>query len=373
MALARLNGLVVFVLTICSAILGADDGIGRTYTSANTTSCKQIGHGKLHGCEDIIVDPETGLAYLACGSLKPRQHWMHPGDEYDFANEVEKDRIFVIDEADNYTEIKTYERAVNRSLKPFSQDLRVHGFDIYWDPADSNDMTFMLVNHQLDHAAVSIFSYRRGSNYMVHVETVSSSLLKSPNNIVAMSKRAFYATNDMKYTGGILRAVSNNLRLANGHVVYRNDSGKFNIGRTDKNLIYVASCTDPGIQIYRSNVNGNLEYQGRTLFWNSIPDNIHVDHSTGQLYCTGFLKVSQTHRYFKSPSLNTTATAGTKILRLTPRDDPRQGFDTETLLIDSGVLMPTATIAALQRRNQIQRLLIGCAVCNFLVVCDSAI
>ncbi|KAJ1895225.1 hypothetical protein LPJ66_004720 [Kickxella alabastrina] len=339
--------------------------------------------GKLHGCEDIIVDPETGFAYLACGSLKPRQHWLHPDDEYDFANEVEKDRIFVIDEADNYIEIKTYEREVDRALKPFSQDLRVHGFDIYWDPADSNDMTFMLVNHQLDHAAVSIFSYKRGSNYMVHVETVRSSLLKSPNNIVAMSKRAFYATNDMKYTGGILRTVSNNLRLANGHVVYRNSLGEFNIAADnikypngiakDKNLIYVASCTDPGIQIYRSNVNGSLEYQGRTLFWNSIPDNIHVDHSTGQLYCTSFLKVSQTHRYFKSPSLNTTATAGTKILRLTPRDDLRQGFDTETLLIDSGVLMPTATIAAVQRRNQIQRLLIGCAVCNFLVVCDSPI
>ncbi|KAJ2605928.1 hypothetical protein H4R99_000793 [Coemansia sp. RSA 1722] len=345
-------------------------GIGKKYTNSNTTSCTQIGHGVLHGCEDIVVDPHTGLAYLACGNLKPRQHWLHPDDDYDYSFESQLDHIYVMDESNEFYDIKLVEKTSDGMLQPFSQDLRLHGFDIHWDPEDSADMTFMLVNHQLDHGAVSIFSYRRGSDHMVHVETVRTELLRSPNNIVAMSKRSFYATNDMKYYRGIMREVAANLRLPTGHVVYRDESGSFDIAANfvgypngiarDNDWIYVASCTDPGIQVYKHTASDGLTYHGRTRYWDSIPDNFFVDPQTGQIYSTSFLKVSETHKYFKNPSLNTTTTAGTKLLRLTPRDgDPSKGFDIESLLIDSGKIMPTATIAAVQRRNAIQRLLVG--------------
>ncbi|KAJ2843336.1 hypothetical protein J3B02_005297, partial [Coemansia erecta] len=317
------------------------------------------------------VDPHTGLAYLACGSLKPRQHWLHPDDDYDFSNEVQSDHIFVMDENNKFSDIKFVEKTEKGGVKPFSQDLRLHGFDIYWGPENPEDMTFMLVNHQLDHGAVSIFSYKRGSDHMVHIETVRTELLRSPNNIVALSRRSFYATNDMKYYRGIMREVESNLRLATGHVVYRDERGNFSIAANhiaypngiakDKDWIYVASCTDPGIQVYRRTSSDGLVYQGRTKYWDSIPDNLFVDPQTGQVYSTTFLKVSETHKYFKNPSLNTTEAAGTKLLRLTPRDgDPSNGFDIESLLVDSGRLMPTATIAAVQRRNNKQQLLIGC-------------
>ncbi|KAJ2391623.1 hypothetical protein GGI05_002893 [Coemansia sp. RSA 2603] len=269
-------------------------------------------------------------------------------------------------------------------MLPFSQVLRLHGFDIYWNPKDSDDMTFMFVNHQLEHAAVSIFSHRRGTDYMLHVETVKSGLLHSPNNIVATSKRSFYATNDMKYTRGIMREIYMNLRIPNGHVVYRNETGKFSIAANhigypngivkSGDWIYVASCTDPGVQVYNASPDGSLKYHSRNRYWDSIPDNLHVDYLTGQIYSTSFLKVGQTHRFFRNPSLDTTETAGTKLLRLTPRsNDPRNGFDVETLLIDSGRLMPTATIAAVQRRNGVQRLLIGGVMSSSLVVCKTVI
>ncbi|KAJ1934707.1 hypothetical protein EC988_008720, partial [Linderina pennispora] len=176
--------------------------------------------------------------------------------EYDLANEVEKDHIYIMDEKDQYSELKAMERTADGALVPFSQDFRVHGFDIYWDPVDPEDMTFMFVNHQLDHNAISIFSHRRGSDYLEHMETVESPLLHSPNNIVAMSKRAFYATNDMMFIRGALREITNNLGMALSHVVYRDDDGEFRVAA--KNIryangiarngefIYVASCMDPG-------------------------------------------------------------------------------------------------------------------------------
>ncbi|KAJ1723730.1 hypothetical protein LPJ53_001955 [Coemansia erecta] len=359
-------------------------GLGKTYRNVNTTSCIHIGHGVLHGCEDITIDPYTGLAYLACGSLKPRQHWLNPDDPYDFAHETQTDHIYVMDENDEYTEIKPMVLSDSGEKLPFSQSLRLHGFDIYWNPDDADDMTFMFVNHQLEHAAVSIFSHQRGSDYMLHIETVKSELLHSPNNIVAMSKRSFYATNDMKYTHGIMREISMNLRIPDGHVVYHNETGGFSIAANhisypngiakSGDWIYVASCTDPSVQVYKASSDGSLEYHGRNKYWNSIPDNLHVDHLTGQIYSTSFLKISQTHKFFRHPSLDTTDTAGTKLLRLTPRDnDPRNGFVDETLLIDSGRLMPTATIAAVQRRNGVQRLLIGGVMSHSLVVCKDVI
>ncbi|KAJ2803552.1 hypothetical protein H4R20_002848 [Coemansia guatemalensis] len=380
LALVALGGSFIYVQT--AHVLNML-GTGKVYVNVNTTSCRQIGHGVLRGCEDIVVDPHTGLAYLACGSLAPRQHWLHPDDEYDFIHESETDHVYVMGEDDSYTEIRLLEPSADGGNAAFSQDLRVHGFDIFWDSDDPQRMTFMFVNHQLDHDAVSIFSYISGSDHMLHLETVKSELLWSANNIVAMSHREFYATNDMRFPRGIMREVSSNLRLADGHVVYRNHSGHFSVAASNirypngiarhQDQIYVASCTDPGIQIYRPGEGGRLDYQGRVIYNDGIPDNLFADPLNGQIYSTMFLKVRETHKFFKHPSLDTTKEAGTKLLRFTRRSNSSQDFDIESLLIDSGELMPTATIAAVQRRNQIQRLLVGCVMCNFLVVCDGVI
>ncbi|KAJ2908916.1 hypothetical protein GGI21_002409, partial [Coemansia aciculifera] len=166
---------------------------------------------------------------MACGKLPARQHWLHPDDEYDLAHEKEADVVYVMDENDSYSEIRALERSSDGSLQPFTQDFRVHGFDIYWSPSAREEMTLMFVNHQLGQNAVSIFSHTRGDDYMVHEETVASDLLNSPNNILAMSRRAFYATNDMKYISGVRREVSQYLRLSSAHVVYRSEQGKFSI------------------------------------------------------------------------------------------------------------------------------------------------
>ncbi|KAJ1847068.1 hypothetical protein LPJ70_001727 [Coemansia sp. RSA 2708] len=375
LAVGVLSALYVYVTTMLEAT-----GFGKTYINVNTTSCRQVGYGVLHGCEDIVVDPHTGLAYLACGSLAARQRWLNPGDAYDVSHEKEVDRVYVMGEGDTYSEIRLLEAAADSTLVPFSQSLRLHGFDIYWDPANPRLMTFMFINHQLDRAAVSIFTHVRGADHMVHVETTTSGMLHSPNNILAMSPRSFYATNDIKYDHGTMRALSANLRLADGQVVYRNDSGSFSIAASGirypngiaryQDWIYVASCTDPGVRIYRANSDHTLRLQGRTYIRDGIPDNLFVDPQSGQVYATAFLKVGQTHRLFRNPSLETSRTAGTRILRLTQRSDASQGFDAESLLVDSGELMPTATIAAVQRHNQSQRLLVGCVMCHALVVCD---
>lgn len=363
-------------------------GVGASYESVNATSCYQVGEGALQGCEDIVVDPRTGLAYLACGNVKARQRWLSPDHIYDFGNEVKKDHLFVMDERDNYKEIKPMEMAEDgETMRPFSQDFRLHGLDIYWNPLDPTDMTFMLVNHQLNHPAISIFSYKHGEAHMIHVETLKSPLLTAPNNVVALSKRAFYATNDVPFEKGILRQMAIFLQFPISYVVHHNGHGQFSVvakhvkyanGIAKHNdLIYVASCSDPSVHIYRQVIaNNSLEFVGRQYFSNSVPDNISVDPETGQLYMANSLKILETTRYHKNPSLKTTSIAGVQISRLTPLSHKESKiskghFSAESLLIDSGKLMPSATIAVLQKRNQTRRVLVGCVACHAVVVCPS--
>ncbi|KAJ2707121.1 hypothetical protein H4R19_004939 [Coemansia spiralis] len=358
-------------------------GFGKTYASANTTACHRVGRGTLQGCEDIVVDPYTGLAYLACGNLAARQRWILGKDKLEPHRDVEADHVYVMDENDVFADIKLLEQGSGGELVPFRQAVRLHGFDIHWDAKDPRRMTFMFINHQPQHAAVSIFSHVSGADHMVHEETVRSELLWSPNNIVAMSDRSFYATNDLKYTSGLLRQISVLLRLPHGHIVYRNDTGAFSVAASGirfpngiakhQDWIYVTSCGDPGVHIYQAGAGGHLVYTGRAVFTDSIPDNLSVDPASGQLYSAAFLKVLEGLKLFEDPSPATTRIAGTRITRLTQRSDPGRGFDIESILVDSGELMPTATIAVVQRRNRIKRLLVGCVMCEAVVACDGVV
>ncbi|KAJ1932333.1 hypothetical protein EC988_009493, partial [Linderina pennispora] len=97
-----------------------------------------------------------------------------------------------------------------------------------------------------------------------------------------------------------------------------------------------------------------LVYQGRSFFPDSVPDNVFVDKPTGHVYATGFLRVLEVGKFFHDPSFNGSSTCAAEVLRLTQNKDPKKGFAIESLLQDSGLMMPTATIAAIQRRNSIE-------------------
>ncbi|KAJ2799137.1 hypothetical protein H4R21_003660 [Coemansia helicoidea] len=358
-------------------------GVGKTYTSVNTTSCHQVGRGILQGCEDIVVDPHTGLAYLACGNLAVRQRVVQGKHDSDssHAAATDADHVYVMDENDAFADIKLLQQDDGGELVPYRQPLRLLGFDIHWDPKDPQRMTFMFINSQPGHPAVSIFAHVSGADHMVHMETVRSELLWSPNNILATSDRSFYATNDQKHKPGLLRSVSTMLRLPHGHIVHRNGTGDFSIAASGlrfpngiakhEDWIYVASCGDPGVHIYQAGADGHLARTGRTVYADGMPDNLSVDPVTGQLYSTTFLKVFDVLKSFESTPPATMQTASTRIVRLTQRSDARRGFDIESLLVDSGELMPTASIAAIQRRNRIKRMLVGCVMCDAVVACDA--
>ncbi|KAJ2616941.1 hypothetical protein H4S08_000539 [Coemansia sp. RSA 1365] len=360
-------------------------GIGTTHANINTTSCYQ--HGKdieeIQGCESIQVDPRTGFAYLACGNRAARMRWLYPNSKKAHAFEVQNDYILLMDENNNLELLQPMELdSGTGKLVPFSQELRVHGFDIYWDSLDPTELTFMIVNHQQSGSGISIFRHRIGTRYIQHVKTVKSPLLHSPNDVVATSRSTFYATNDMRSTYSIMRRIEIFFGMAWGHVVYFGHEGMFSVAAdkiayangiarsADGNSIFVSASSEPSVSEFRPTNAGALELVRKTFFKGFVPDNISVDTATGQLLVAGFLNTMEMFRYNHEVLQGTSARPASAVRRLQPLPHPHAGFYEERVLTHDGTLLPSTTMATLQRKGVKQRILLGAVMADHIAICD---
>ncbi|KAJ2887437.1 hypothetical protein FB639_001317 [Coemansia asiatica] len=155
---------------------------------------------------------------MACGNRGARTRWLRSDEKYNSSFEQFEDFVFVMDEQNNVQRLELLELdAKTNKLVSFKQDFRVHGFDIYYDDLDTTELTFMFVNHQRSGSGVSIFKHKLGDSFIQHVATVKSPLLYSPNDVVATSRRTFYATNDVKYAPGFMRKIEVFFGMPWGH------------------------------------------------------------------------------------------------------------------------------------------------------------
>ncbi|KAJ2699381.1 hypothetical protein H4218_002687 [Coemansia sp. IMI 209128] len=272
--------------------------------------------------------------------------------------------------------------ATTNSLVPFSQDFRVHGFDIYWDNLDPTELTFMFVNHQRKGSAISIFKHRVGAGFIEHVKTVKSPLLFSPNDVVATSRSTFYATNDLRHKSGILRKIETLLGMPWGHIVYYGPEGIVSKARSGiaypngiarspgGGLIYVAASSEPSVYAFKPTYDGALQLAGKATFRGFVPDNISVDAATGELLVSGFLNTLEMFRYNREVLFGTDARPASAIRRLIPSADARRRFAEESILIHSGDLLPSTTIAVVQRRNNVRRMVLGSVMADHIAICE---
>ncbi|KAJ2647676.1 hypothetical protein IWW40_004490 [Coemansia sp. RSA 1250] len=268
-------------------------------------------------------------------------------------------------------------------LVPYTQEFRVHGFDIYWDSLDPTELTFMFVNHQRTGDGISIFQHKIGTRFLRHIKTVKSPLLYAANDVVATSRSTFYATNDMRSTNKLMRMIEILFGMPWGHIVYYGHEKMLTtaasgisypngIARSaDGNTIYVAASSEPSINIFRPRPDGSLELMGKTVFGNFVPDNISVDTATGQLLVSGFLNTFEMFRYNREAlSGSTTARPASSIRRLRPLPNPSDGFAVENVLSVGSSLLPSTTMATLQNQGRgVQRILLGSVMADHIAIC----
>ncbi|KAJ1850852.1 hypothetical protein LPJ73_003255 [Coemansia sp. RSA 2703] len=269
----------------------------------------------------------------------------------------------------------------SNNLVPFRQELRVHGFDIYYDDLDPSELTLMFVNHQRSGSGISIFTHRLGTSYIQHVKTVKSPLLPSPNDVVATSRRTFYATNDMRHGSGIMRKIEILFGMPWGHIVYYGPGGVFSKARTgvsypngiaksaDGGLIYAVASSEPSISAFKADEDGVLSLVAKKVFRGFVPDNISVDGASGNLLVAGFLNTFEMFRYNREVLRGTNARPASSVRRLALSSDSRSGFVEESVLTHDGTLLPSTTMATMQRRNGIERMLLGSVMADHIAIC----
>ncbi|RDA92115.1 hypothetical protein CP533_6061 [Ophiocordyceps camponoti-saundersi (nom. inval.)] len=169
-------------------------------------------------CEDLHYHKPSGLIFTACqNEEKDRFSWFPPLGNFD-------DPIIASQTRGSLKVInpKTLESTTLR-FDNFDEAFVTHGIDIIDDPQsqDRNKVYIFAVNHKANpehyvkrnasapesHSVVEIFHHEIGSDNVEHVRSVWHPLIRTPNDIFAVSTSSFFVTNDHYYRKGYMRSV----------------------------------------------------------------------------------------------------------------------------------------------------------------------
>lgn len=192
------------------------------------------------GAEDITIDQTTGFAFVSSDDRRST-----------VAGKPKKGAIYLLNLSQDSPE--PLELTAGFEL----DDFHPHGISLYQDNADSTQWLFV-VNHRAKENTVEVFQFKDTS--LIHVKSIFDEHFVSPNDLEAVSKNAFYFTNDHDSRGGVsswkdflvigtgqigfydgnkTTILENGIRYANGITV-----------SPDGSKIYVAACTDGSILSY---------------------------------------------------------------------------------------------------------------------------
>jgi arylesterase/paraoxonase len=165
----------------------------------------------------------------------------------------------------------------------FEGIFRPHGLSLY----RGSDGAFLhVVNHPPRGHTIEIFEWLDGR--LAHRETVSGELLWSPNDVLAVGPRRFYATNDHGRTEGAARLLEDYLQRPLANVVYFDGerlrivadeiayANGINMSQDGREL-YVGATTGKKIHFYMRDLSSGDLHENGTVNLASGVDNIEVD------------------------------------------------------------------------------------------------
>jgi len=275
------------------------------------------------------------------------------------------------DEDDHFAIFISYDRAADRSNKPFktgiySMDLQddkfapklissdfkkpllPHGISLI--QLDSAHHKLFVINHA-EGEFIEVFDlYHRDS--LVHRETLSNDLIYNPNDIVAIGANEFYFTNDKYHKSKIGILAENYLGLKwcetvyydgkNYRVVANNSSYANGINYDKKrNLLYIAGVRDFSIKVYEKEENGDLNFVEEIDCGTGV-DNIELD-SEGNVWIGCHPNMLAADAYIKGNSDKSPS----EIIKITYR--AKGDYDVETIYMNDGTEMSVSTVAAIYK------------------------
>ena len=352
--------------------------------------CERIHHPLLEGCEDIWLDYNNRKLYGACTDLTSRTGWNPGGSLYDVSARSRTDHISVlnIDEPGSDGLYGLHQLKVD-----YPGDLDLHGFDVkrvgdrqrFWlinhrppvDPATGESLNARKVGAN---STVEIFDLDESSKTLVHVKTIASDAIISPNNLAVDSDGVgFLVTNDHKSKTGIFR--DHVIFFGGGSLTYcRSDTGKCEVVtnqgcafpngvvRGRDGLFYVSHSASGEITVHEYSDDVLVEVDRIHL---NVPlDNLSLDKEGNVVaaaipHSIGFMQAAD-------DPYNRVAAAGVVMVRKRERtnsDTAGSNYDAIKVIEDrDGKLLPTTTVAV--HDAETDRLFLAGGFSSFLSVCQ---
>ncbi|KAK6345061.1 Serum paraoxonase/arylesterase 2 [Orbilia javanica] len=294
-------------------------------------TCVSLHPDQLRGCEKFKIVGDT--LFAACVSdWGSRRKWFPPMGDFDMSpgdEGVIRDSLYMVD-------LKT-KKLTLLSMPDFPRniDFCVHGMDIV--EIEPGAFSIYMVNHRRDASVVEKFSYKSGSEIVVHAATYNGVQqgLVNPNDIFAVSpfgssspaENEFFVTNDHYFRSSKFgRALETYLRLPTGSVYYHSTStgfrrvlgglsnangivgfhrSQFDSTHVLANMVFVASILEGVVMAYRY-IPGKVAENGgfvklREFNFDFVMDNLAISQDGKWLYLTGHGEPANLGWHWRSP------------------------------------------------------------------------
>jgi arylesterase/paraoxonase len=304
--------------------------------------------GGVVGAEDITIHPQTGVAFISSSDRRALGR-----------GEPAQGAIYAYDLKSENPEPKNLTSA-------FDQELHPHGISLYL--GENGEASLFAVNHRADGEHIEIFDYRDST--LVHRESIRGELMTSPNDVVAVGPRSFYATNDHGNVSALGRTAEEYLQLARSYVLYYDGqnfkkvegglsyANGINVSRDGK-TIYVAACVGLKINIYdRDMASGALQLAKEIPLGTGV-DNIELD-AEGNLWVAAHPQLLTFTRHAKDAA----KFSPSEILKLSFLANGDYKID-QIYLNDGGEISGSSVGAVLANK-----LLIGSVFENHFLLCE---
>ncbi|KAI1811950.1 serum paraoxonase/arylesterase family protein [Poronia punctata] len=171
-------------------------------------------------CEDLEYHEPSGLIYTACSDdLGTVSGWMPGAGALEHPDKPSFGSIKIIDPATK--------KVQKLSLKDFEgRPFSTHGISLYTPPSKPDEVYIFAVNHVPNPrwtagsektepkaaSQVELFVHTVGSKTARHLRSIAHPLIRTPNDLLALSESEFLVTNDHYYRDGPMRMVEEVIR-----------------------------------------------------------------------------------------------------------------------------------------------------------------
>lgn len=281
------------------------------------------------GTEDIAIDRDLNIAFI---SAADRRGWYNEtGEPFNPKNGI---YALTLDGSDEVTRVS-----------PAMDNFLPHGISL-WKGANGEKRLFVVNHPTTGEEIVEIFDIGE-AGALTHLESVSFDAMHSPNDVLGVGPREFYATNDRGYEEGLMSTLEAYMALPFSSVVYY-DGAQGRIvkkGMTyanginmsaDGGKVYVAEFLKRRVSIFdRDQSSGDLKKSG-VFKTNTGPDNIDIAED-GSLWIGGHTKVFEFLKHAKDAN----AVAPSHAIRI----DPATGNNEDIFISTKGEINASSVAA----------------------------